>query len=67
MSERVLTNAYWMEVGAVRERERIIALLESEVWDAPEIADPYVRHITALIKGESKVKEINDLLGIIGK
>ena len=51
MSDRKLTDAYWMEVGAVRERERILALLESEDWDAPEIADPYVRHITALIKG----------------
>ena len=28
MSERKLTDAYWMEVGAVRERERILALLE---------------------------------------
>lgn len=34
------------------ERERIIALLESEVWDSPEIATPYVRHIIALIKDE---------------
>jgi hypothetical protein len=35
------------------ERRRIVALLESEVWDSPEIATPYVQHIIALIKDES--------------
>lgn len=34
------------------ERERIVALLESEEWDAPEIAEPYVRHMIALIRGD---------------
>jgi len=46
-------NGYRM--GTLDERERIIALLEAEVWDAPEIAAPYVRHIVALIKGENSV------------
>jgi len=38
--------------AAEAERERIVALLESEVWDSPEIANPYVQHIIALIKDE---------------
>jgi len=42
-----------MVEAAEAERERIVALLESEVWDSPEIATPYVQHIIALIKGES--------------
>ena len=41
-----------MAESAEAERERIVALLEAEVWDAPEIAEPYVRHIIALIRGE---------------
>jgi hypothetical protein len=40
--------------AAEAERERIIALLETEVWDSPEIATPYVRHIIALIKGKNE-------------
>ncbi len=43
-----------MAESAMTERERIIALLETEVWDSPEIAAPYVQHIVALIKGENK-------------
>ena len=43
----------WTREGREDERERIIALLESQIWDAPEIATPYVQHIIALIKGES--------------
>jgi excisionase family DNA binding protein len=39
--------------AALAERERIVALLKSEVWDSPEIANPYVQHIIALIKDES--------------
>jgi hypothetical protein len=39
--------------AAEAERARIVALLEGEVWDAPEIAESYVRHIVALIKGEA--------------
>ena len=35
------------------ERERIVALLDGEVWDAPEVAEPYVRHMIALIRGET--------------
>jgi len=42
----------WTREGREDERERIIALLESEVWDSPEIATPYVQHIIALIKDE---------------
>ena len=38
--------------GALIERERVVALLESQKWDAPEVAEPYVRHIVALIRGE---------------
>ena len=38
--------------GALIERERILALLDGEVWDAPEVAEPYVRHMVALIRGE---------------
>lgn len=41
-----------MAESAEAERERIVALLEAEVWDAPELAQPYVRHIIALIRGE---------------
>lgn len=41
-----------LERGAELERQRIVALFESEEWDAPEIAEPYVRHIIGLIKGE---------------
>lgn len=41
-----------MAESAEAERERIVALLEAEEWDAPEIAEPYVRHIVALIRGE---------------
>jgi hypothetical protein len=40
--------------AAEAERVRIVALLEGEVWDAPEVAEPYVRHIIALIRGEVK-------------
>ena len=36
------------------ERERIVALLESQKWDAPEVAEPYVRHMIALIRGDAK-------------
>ena len=28
MSERKLSNAYWIEVGVVRERERIISIIK---------------------------------------
>jgi len=38
--------------GALIERERIVALFEAEVWDAPEVAEPFVRHMVALIRGE---------------
>jgi hypothetical protein len=41
-----------VEKGVKNEQERIVALLESEVWDSPEIATPYVQHIIALIKDE---------------
>jgi hypothetical protein len=41
-----------MVEAADAERERIVALLESEVWDSPEIATAYVQHIIALIKDE---------------
>jgi hypothetical protein len=40
--------------GAEIERDRIVALLECEVWDAPEVAEPYVRHIVELIDGDPK-------------
>ena len=40
--------------GAAVERERIVALFEAEVWDAPEVAEPYVRHMVALIRGDAK-------------
>jgi hypothetical protein len=67
MKEKSPLRQHDIRTGAEQERERIIALLEAEVWDAPEIADPYVRHIIGLITGENTVKEINNLLGIIGK
>jgi hypothetical protein len=70
MSERVLTNAYWMEEGARIERERILDLVSSQVCDCtPDCGrlDTTVEKMINLIKGESKVKEINELLGIIGK
>jgi hypothetical protein len=41
-----------MAESAEAERERIVALLEAEVWDSPELAVPYARHIIALIRGE---------------
>jgi hypothetical protein len=43
-----------LELGVLRERKRILALLKAEDWDAPEIATPYVRHIIALIKKDTK-------------
>ena len=49
---RSLTNAYWIEVGTLRERKRILDLLDSEDWDDLTIALPYVNHIAMLIKGE---------------
>lgn len=42
-----------MAESAEAERERIVALLEAEVWDSPELAQPYARHIIALIRGEN--------------
>lgn len=55
-SERLvpLPKMYQMgiQAGINAECERIIALLEGEEWDAPEVAAPYVRHITALIRGD---------------
>jgi hypothetical protein len=59
MSGRKLTDAYWMEVGAVRERERIIALLKTEL---PRVtgcgccldADLSSEELIALIKGNNK-------------
>lgn len=58
MSERKLTDAYWMEVGAVRERERIIALLRNSVSYCKdehlcEDCEP-VKRLIALIKGENE-------------
>jgi hypothetical protein len=38
--------------AAEAERERIVALLLAELWDAPEVAAPYVRHMIALIRGD---------------
>ncbi len=43
-----------MAKAAEAERERVIALLENQEWDAPEIAASYVPHIVALIKGENE-------------
>jgi hypothetical protein len=40
--------------GAEIEHDRIVTLLKTELWDAPEIAEPYVRHIVALIDGDPK-------------
>ena len=40
--------------SAQAERERIVALLEAEVWDSPELAHPYARHVIALIRGDAK-------------
>jgi hypothetical protein len=39
--------------AAEAERERIVAILENQEWDAPEIAASYVRNIVALIKGKN--------------
>jgi hypothetical protein len=39
-----------VESGRAFERERIVAALKAEVWDAPEIAEPYVRAIFELIE-----------------
>lgn len=36
----------------LNERRRIISLIEAQDWDAPEIAEPYVRHMIALIRGD---------------
>lgn len=48
-------NQYWIDLGTVRERERIIALLESiktypTGWDYD---DPFAS-VVALIKGKSE-------------
>ena len=62
---RSLTNAYWIHVGELRERERIIAILEAEAIDFSEyctlpldeehcqMCNQYVKLI-ALIKGENE-------------
>lgn len=50
---RSLNNLYYIELGKLRERERILNLLDSEDWDDLTIALPYVNHIAMLIKGEN--------------
>jgi len=52
---RSFNNLYWIEVGRLREQERILNLLDSEDWDDLTIALPYVNHIAMLIKGENNV------------
>jgi hypothetical protein len=39
-----------VDAGRSYERERIVAALKAEAWDAPEIAEPYVRAIFELIE-----------------
>lgn len=56
---RSLTNAYWIEVGAVRERQRIIALLEeSRFYLVDGVLQPTaftnISDAIAAIKGENK-------------
>ena len=62
---RSLNNLYWIEVGTLRERDRIIAILEAESIDFSkyctlpldeehcQMCNHYVKLI-ALIKGENK-------------
>jgi hypothetical protein len=54
---RSLTNAYWIHVGELRERERIIALLQEQTAhdenDDLMLAE-YWETIVALIKGENE-------------
>jgi hypothetical protein len=55
MSGRKLTDAYWMEVGAVRERERIIEALYSQICDCSEDCDRIdtpAPQLISLIKNE---------------
>jgi hypothetical protein len=63
MSERKLTNAYWMEVGALRERERILDLVSSQVCDCtPDCGrlDTTVEKVINLIK-EDPLKKLQQL------
>lgn len=39
-----------IKAGRAFEREQITAALKAEAWDAPEIAEPYVRALVALIE-----------------
>jgi hypothetical protein len=53
MSERKLTNAYWMEVGALRERERIIGLpFVHELFAGEHPDDCNTCYNIALIRGD---------------
>ncbi|CAB4128558.1 hypothetical protein UFOVP111_43 [uncultured Caudovirales phage] len=63
MSERKLTNAYWMEVGALRERERILAALSSQICDCSEDCDRIDIHapqLISLIKNDP-IRELQQL------
>ena len=56
---RSLTNAYWIHVGELRERERIIALLEeSRVYLVDGVLQPTaftnISDAIARIKGEKE-------------
>ena len=58
MSERKLTDAYWMEVGALRERERLLKVVEDDthpIWFGP-LQSAFI----ALIKNEP-LKELQRL------
>jgi hypothetical protein len=58
MSERKLTDAYWMEVGALRERERLLKVVEDDthpIWFGP-LQSAFI----ALIKNEP-LKELQQL------
>jgi hypothetical protein len=50
---RSLTNAYWIHVGELRERERIVALLEAHVSDLDlEWFEMKCSDMVALIRGD---------------
>ena len=47
------TRLMLLRRGAGVERERIVKLLESEMWDDPQLAAPFVTHIVGLIEKEN--------------
>jgi len=53
-----LTNAYWIHVGELRERERILEYLEDPFWH--DIQSPDIHEKCAMCKTISLIKGENE-------